>query len=350
MKTHVMVLVMNLLVLYLRLAQTVELRSTQRTGNLEKWERDVRSASSLEELLMLTDFPDWKLWKCRLKLRNLETPASTDSRRSTRYAAATATYSLEILQGDELPVHVDSASRSQLIYKRKKQDDAKSFQLVMAAAFFPICVLHPQPCYLCVSAIDEEWQKTQCMPRETCVDVAKELGTHTSMFFKPPCVSVFRCSGCCNKEGVSCKNTSMTYVNKTLLTVIPFKYGPEPVLIKVANHTECKCMEPALIRRHVPTQGRSGCNPVLHSSTSEGPSRLCPSGQIWDCSSDRCVPYPSSKLEFSASHRMSDCEIDIDRCDCMVKNSTRLRHACRLNPASCLEKGRRFNSVLCSCK
>ncbi|XP_048855122.1 vascular endothelial growth factor D isoform X4 [Brienomyrus brachyistius] len=297
MKTHVMVLVMNLLVLYLRLAQTVELRSTQRTGNLEKWERDVRSASSLEELLMLTDFPDWKLWKCRLKLRNLETPASTDSRRSTRYAAATATYSLEILQ-----------------------------------------------------AIDEEWQKTQCMPRETCVDVAKELGTHTSMFFKPPCVSVFRCSGCCNKEGVSCKNTSMTYVNKTLLTVIPFKYGPEPVLIKVANHTECKCMEPALIRRHVPTQGRSGCNPVLHSSTSEGPSRLCPSGQIWDCSSDRCVPYPSSKLEFSASHRMSDCEIDIDRCDCMVKNSTRLRHACRLNPASCLEKGRRFNSVLCSCK
>nr|XP_023656680.1 vascular endothelial growth factor D isoform X1 [Paramormyrops kingsleyae] len=305
MKTYAVVLVMNLLVLYVSLAQTGGLRSTQRTGNLEKWERDVRSASSLEELLMLTDFPDWKLWKCRLKLRNLETPASTDSRRSTRYAAAAATYNLEILQ-----------------------------------------------------AIDEEWQKTQCMPRETCVDVAKELGTHTSMFFKPPCVSVFRCSGCCNKEGVSCKNTSMTYVNKTLLTVIPFKYGPEPVLIKVANHTECKCMEPALIRRHVPTQGRSGCNPVLHSSGSEGPSRLCPSGQIWDCTSDRCVPYPSRKhgvlrsraLEFSASHRMSDCEIDIDQCDCVVNNSTRLRHACRLNPASCSEKSRRFNSVLCSCK
>ncbi len=47
---------------------------------------------------------------------------------------------------------------------------------------------------LCLSvlAIDEEWQRTQCMPRETCVDVAKELGTPTSMFFKPPCVSVHR--------------------------------------------------------------------------------------------------------------------------------------------------------------
>lgn len=66
--------------------------------------------------------------------------------------------------------------------------------------------------------IDEEWQKTQCMPRETCVDVAKELGTNTAVFFKPPCVSVFRCGGCCNKEGVTCRNTSMTYINKTVST------------------------------------------------------------------------------------------------------------------------------------
>lgn len=68
-----------------------------------------------------------------------------------------------------------------------------------------------------VLAIDEEWQKTQCMPRETCVDVAQELGTSNDMFFKPPCVSVFRCSGCCNKEGVTCRNASTTYVDKIVL-------------------------------------------------------------------------------------------------------------------------------------
>ncbi|KAL4656895.1 vascular endothelial growth factor D isoform X2 [Arapaima gigas] len=251
------VIVMNLLVVpFLRFILSHEERSSQRAGSLEKWEKDVRSASSLEELLMLTDFPDWKLWKCRLKLKNVDSTPSADTRssspstssagphRSTRYAAAS--YSLEILQ-----------------------------------------------------AIDEEWQKTQCMPRETCVDVAKELGTHTGMFFKPPCVSVYRCSGCCNKEGVTCRNTSTTYVNKTLLTVIPFQYGPEPVLIKVANHTECKCMEPALIRRHIPSHKQNGCNPVLHSSGSEESSRLCATGLIWDCTSDQCVPYPSSRHEFS---------------------------------------------------
>lgn len=74
----------------------------------------------------------------------------------------------------------------------------------------------PNSIFPCSSAIDDEWQKTQCMPRETCVDVAKELGTTPNMFFKPPCVSVFRCSGCCNKEGVTCRNTSTTYVNKTV--------------------------------------------------------------------------------------------------------------------------------------
>ncbi|XP_039986040.1 vascular endothelial growth factor D isoform X2 [Xiphias gladius] len=212
---------------------------------MKQWERKVRSASSLDELLRLADFPDWELWKCRLRQQQPETqtetlssPPSVGSHRSTRYAAES--YSLEILK-----------------------------------------------------AIDEEWQRTQCMPRETCVDVAKELGTDPSMFFKPPCVSVHRCSGCCNQEGVTCRNTTSVYVNKTVLSVIPFKFVPEPVLIKVANHTECRCMEPAIIRRNAQPQS-SGCSPMGQLSEAEDSRRLCASGLIWDCSTDRCIPYPSS--------------------------------------------------------
>nr|XP_046247761.1 vascular endothelial growth factor D isoform X2 [Scatophagus argus] len=214
----------------------------------KQWERNVRSASSLDELLKLTDFPDWKLWKCRLRLQQpeaLSSPPSAGSHRSTRYAAES--YSLEILK-----------------------------------------------------AIDEEWQRTQCMPRETCVDVAKELGTDPSMFFKPPCVSIHRCSGCCNQEGVTCRNTTTVYVNKTVLSVIPFKSVPEPVLIKVANHTECRCMEPAIIRRNAQPHRSSGCFPMRQLS--QDSRRLCESGLIWDCSTDRCIPYPSSTPEFFSLH------------------------------------------------
>lgn len=64
------------------------------------------------------------------------------------------------------------------------------------------------------AVIDEEWQRTQCSPRETCVEVASELGKSTNTFFKPPCVNVFRCGGCCNEESLICMNTSTSYISK----------------------------------------------------------------------------------------------------------------------------------------
>ncbi|XP_029314146.1 vascular endothelial growth factor D isoform X2 [Cottoperca gobio] len=269
---------------------------------MKQWERKVRSASSLDELLRLADFPDWKLWKCRLRLQQPETlssPPSVGSHRSTRYAAES--YSLEILK-----------------------------------------------------AIDEEWQRTQCMPRETCVDVAKELGTDPSMFFKPPCVSVHRCSGCCNQEGVTCRNSTNVYVNKTVLSVIPFKFVPEPVLIKVANHTECRCMEPAIIRRNAQPHRSSGCSPMGQLSEAEDSRRLCASGLIWDCSTDGCIPYPSSTPDVPLSSWMPDCEIDVERCDCLPRPEPTLQpgpfQRCKLNYSICANKLQRFDQASCRCK
>ncbi|XP_028258048.1 vascular endothelial growth factor D isoform X1 [Parambassis ranga] len=273
---------------------------------MKQWERKVRSSSSLDELLRLADFPDWKLWKCRLRLQQpepqtetLSSPPLVGSHRSTRYAAES--YSLEILK-----------------------------------------------------AIDEEWQRTQCMPRETCIDVAKELGTDPSMFFKPPCVSVHRCSGCCNQEGVTCRNTTTVYVNKTVLSVIPFKFVPEPVLIKVANHTECRCMEPAIIRRNAQPHRSSGCSPMGQLSGVEDSRRLCASGWIWDCSTDRCIPYPSTAPELPLTAWMPDCEIDVERCDCLPRPEPTLQqrpmHRCQLNSSICAHRHQRFDQASCRCR
>lgn len=74
--------------------------SFQRTSlsALERSEQQIRRASSLEELLHITHSEDWKLWKCRLKLKSL---ANLDSRsashRSTRFAAAF--YDIDTLKG-----------------------------------------------------------------------------------------------------------------------------------------------------------------------------------------------------------------------------------------------------------
>uniref|UniRef100_A0A452IAF0 Vascular endothelial growth factor D n=1 Tax=Gopherus agassizii TaxID=38772 RepID=A0A452IAF0_9SAUR len=200
---------------------------------LERSEQLIRNAASLEELLRITHAEDWKLWKCRLKLKSLS--------------------------------HLDSRSASHRSTR-------------FAAAFYDIETLR---------VIDEEWQKTQCMPRETCVEVAKELGTTTNKFFKPPCVNVFRCGGCCNEESLGCMNTSTTYVSKTLFEIsVPLTSVPEPVPVKIANHTGCRCLSTAqhhqyaIIRRSVQYPEEDGC-PFTN--------KLCHSGLIWDSNKCECV-------------------------------------------------------------
>ncbi|OWK64594.1 Vascular endothelial growth factor C, partial [Lonchura striata] len=100
--------------------------------------------------------------------------------------------------------------------------------------------------------IDTEWRKTQCTPREVCVDVGKEFGATTNTFFKPPCVSIYRCGGCCNSEGLQCMNISTNYISKTLFEItVPLSHGPKPVTVSFANHTSCRCMSKLDVYRQV---------------------------------------------------------------------------------------------------
>lgn len=80
---------------------------------------------------------------------------------------------------------------------------------------------HPRSAYwwtldiLC-AGVESEWRKTQCRPREVCVDVGREFGVPTNIFYKPPCVSVYRCGGCCHSEDKQCRNISTGYLSKTV--------------------------------------------------------------------------------------------------------------------------------------
>ncbi|CAL8246403.1 unnamed protein product [Lota lota] len=285
----------------------------------EQWEKEVRSAASLDELLRLTDFPDWMLWKCRLRLQEPDTQllSSSSSPPSSSSSLSSSSSSSSSLAGSHRSTRYAAVSYSLEILK----------------------------------AIDEEWQRTQCMPRETCVDVAKELGTDPSMFFKPPCVSVYRCNGCCNTEGATCRNTTATYVNKTLLSVIPFKFGPEPVLIKVANHTECKCMEPPIIRRNARPPKKKGCSPMHHLADNEGTRRVCATGMLWDCMDNRCIPYPASIPEFSLNSWLPDCELDPERCACLPQAPPSRPPAplyrCHINATLCAGRRRPYERRSC---
>ncbi|XP_041115043.1 vascular endothelial growth factor D isoform X1 [Polyodon spathula] len=305
MKTHCCIIMHLLAVSFARLMQGAEYdHDTQQSR--EAVEHRIRSTSNLEELLQTTHYEDWKLWKCRLKLKELATkndPPLLTSHRSTRYAAAV--YDLEILK-----------------------------------------------------AIDDEWQKIQCTPRETCVDVAKELATNTNVFFKPPCVSVFRCGGCCNEESLSCRNTSVSYITKTLFQIsIPLTYMPQPVTLGVANHTACKCMPPTMIRRHAPHHHRD--NSCHHSP------KPCNNVEFWDSTTCQCVPYPQRRMraELSPIAELAVCGpfamFDEDLCECVCRRECPVNYSmnfgnctcqCSESSETCAQKDRLFDPESCSCK
>ncbi|KAM8975707.1 vascular endothelial growth factor D [Pelodytes ibericus] len=298
-------IVANLFVFSLHLLQGFDYEDGSMKGASQNdLEKKIRSAANLEELLRITHPKELKLWRCRTKLRSY---ISSDSRstpqRFTRFAAAF--YDIEILK-----------------------------------------------------VIDEEWQKTQCMPRETCVDVGKDLGTVTSTFYKPPCVSVYRCGGCCNEEGASCVNTSTSYITKTLFEIsVPLTQAPEPINVRIANHTSCKCASStsrqpySIIRRSVPFP-EYGCS---HDN------KLCPSGWQWDSSQCDCVlekEPPINRRREGLAICGEHMEFE-DTCECVCRRSCPEHYVlnpencsceCRENLDSCFQKKKIFYPKNCSCE
>ncbi|KAJ0033514.1 hypothetical protein NQD34_000621 [Periophthalmus magnuspinnatus] len=208
-------------------------------------EQRLRSVSTVDELMSLIYPSFWAALKCRSKL-----------------SAA------------------GSNSKLQASMRRSKlQTDEPTY----AAAYLNLDLL---------KSIESEWRKTQCTPREVCVDVAREFGAPTNFFYKPPCVSVFRCGGCCHSEDKQCRNISTGYVSKTLFEItVPITQNTKPVTISVANHTQCSCLSKldafkqvhSIIRRALPD-----C-PIAN--------RTCPPGQTW--SSRVCVTVWIRALEFT---------------------------------------------------
>nr|XP_033798793.1 vascular endothelial growth factor C isoform X2 [Geotrypetes seraphini] len=249
-------------------------------------EEQLRSVSSVDELMTVLYPEYWKMFKCQLRkggLQNNREWPSFEPRTESTVRFAAAHYNADILK-----------------------------------------------------SIDNEWRKTQCMPREVCIDVGKEFGAATNTFFKPPCVSIYRCGGCCNSEGLQCVNTSSAYLSKTLFEItVPLSQGPKPVTISVANHTSCRCMSKldvyrqvhSIIRRSLPST-QSQCHVA---------NRTCPRNYVWNSHICKCL----TQQDFGFSSHLGNpdseegfhdiCgpnkELDEETCQCVCKGG--------LRPSSC---------------
>ncbi|XP_010892767.1 vascular endothelial growth factor C isoform X2 [Esox lucius] len=224
-----------------------------------------------------------------------------------------------------------------------------------AAAYFNFDIL---------KSIESEWRKTQCMPREVCLDVGREFGAATNTFYKPPCVSVYRCGGCCNSEERQCMNISTSYVSKTLFEItVPVT---KPVTIIFANHTMCSCLSKLDVYRQV--------HSIIRRSLPECPvaNKTCPKNYSWSNRLCRCVVVqrdtpPPPPTQHSDSFEGNICgpgkELDEETCQCVCRRQLRTsetcgphryldkdtcRCVCKTPPSSC-GPHRVFNKDTCQC-
>ncbi|CAH6787291.1 Vegfc [Phodopus roborovskii] len=286
-------------------------------------EEQLRSVSSVDELMSVL-YPDyWKMYKCQLRKGGWQQPTlNTKTGDNVKFAAAH--YNTEILK-----------------------------------------------------SIDNEWRKTQCMPREVCIDVGKEFGAATNTFFKPPCVSVYRCGGCCNSEGLQCMNTSTGYLSKTV-GVSYLSSTLEPSECQAANKTcpanyvwnnyMCRCLAQQDFIFYSNTEDDStngfhdvcGPNKELNEDTCQcvckgglQPSSCGPHKEL-DRNSCQCV----CKNKVFPSSCGANREFDENTCQCLCKrtcprnrplNPGKCTCECTENTEKCFLKGKKFHHQTCSC-
>ncbi|XP_048852028.1 vascular endothelial growth factor C isoform X2 [Brienomyrus brachyistius] len=275
-------------------------------------EQRLRAASSVDELMQLVYRGSWTSLRCQYKLGQ------------------------RLLDRGRAPTG-GSGSEEPAMY---------------AAAFYDFEVF---------KSIESEWRKTLCMPREVCLDVGKELGSPTNTFYKPPCVSVYRCGGCCNSEELQCMNVSTSYISKTLFEItVPISHGTKPVTIGFANHTLCRCLSKLDIYR----QAHSIIRRALPECSVA--NKTCPRNQGWDDVLCRCVLRPDDTFS-SGPELLSDdpCgpdrELDVETCECVCSRQAQAAcgpgrvpdpHTCQCVckvPAAPCRPGHVFSRDACQC-
>ncbi|XP_014797115.1 PREDICTED: placenta growth factor [Calidris pugnax] len=91
-----------------------------------------------------------------------------------------------------------------------------------------------------VLSFREIWNRSFCRPLEQLVDVIAEFPNEVEYIFRPSCVSLQRCGGCCGDEGLRCVPVETSTVTMQLLKIKPNGEAPY-VEMTFTEHKQCEC-------------------------------------------------------------------------------------------------------------
>uniref|UniRef100_A0A671E438 Vascular endothelial growth factor A n=2 Tax=Rhinolophus ferrumequinum TaxID=59479 RepID=A0A671E438_RHIFE len=84
------------------------------------------------------------------------------------------------------------------------------------------------------------YQRSYCRPIETLVDIFQEYPDEIEYIFKPSCVPLMRCGGCCNDEGLECVPTEEFNITMQIMRIRLHKLQHIGEM-SFLQHNKCEC-------------------------------------------------------------------------------------------------------------
>ncbi|XP_069624371.1 vascular endothelial growth factor A, long form isoform X7 [Ranitomeya imitator] len=101
------------------------------------------------------------------------------------------------------------------------------------------------------------YERSMCQERDTLVDIYQEYPDEVEFIFKPSCVLLKRCAGCCSDENFECVPTEWYNVTMQILRMRPH-LSQLYVEKSFQQHSRCECRQKKEIKGKQEKKAKQG--------------------------------------------------------------------------------------------